>query len=189
MKLLHKWLLATLAGAVTIFVWGGISHMVLFKGVGFSRISDEQRIVTALRASLPGDGLYFIPNIDLRGNPTDEEKTAWEARFRAGPTGLIIYHAAGDTPVSPKKVSVQFLSHLLAAGILSYLLSFTSGSYWKRVWLAGLLGAFGLFAISTIYWNWYGFPNDFFLAQGVDMIVGWSLAGTVIAKIILPARI
>jgi hypothetical protein len=52
-----------------------------------------------------------------------------------------------------------------------------------------LLGAFGLFAISSIYWNWYGFPNAFFLAQGVDMIVGWALAGAVIAKLIPPARI
>jgi hypothetical protein len=47
-----------------------------------------------------------------------------------------------------------------------------------------LLGAFGLFAISSIYWNWYGFPDSFILSQGVDMIVGWSLAGAVIARLI-----
>jgi len=28
-----------------------------------------------------------------------------------------------------------------------------------------------------------------FLAQGVDMVVGWSLAGAVIPKLIPPARI
>jgi hypothetical protein len=50
------------------------------------------------------------------------------------------------------------------------------------------LGAFALFAISSIYWNWYGFPNAFFLAQGVDMVVGWSLAGAVIAKLIPSAQ-
>src|SRR5262249_33904540 len=137
----------------------------------------------------PGDGLYFFPNIDLRGNATAEEQAAWEARFRVGPTGMIVYHAAGDAPVSPTKVTVQFLSHVFAAGILAYFLSIASATYWRRVGLAGLLGAFGLFAISSIYWNWYGFPNAFFLAQGVDMIVGWSLAGAVIAKLIPPARI
>ncbi|HEY3038470.1 MAG TPA: hypothetical protein VGJ66_07015 [Pyrinomonadaceae bacterium] len=187
-KFLYKWLIATVAGAVTFFVWGAFSHLMLLKGVGFNRVSDEARIVSALRTSLPGDGLYFVPSIDLRGSPSKEETAAWEARFRAGPTGMIVYHAAGDAPVSPRKLSVQFLSDLLAAGVLSYVLSLTIAAYWRRVALAGLLGAFGLFAISTIYWNWYGFPNAFFLAQGVDMVVGWSLAGAVIAKLIPSAR-
>jgi hypothetical protein len=40
-------------------------------------------------------------------------------------------------------------------------------------WPVELSGVFGLFA-SSIYWNWYGFPNVFFLAQAVDLIVGWS---------------
>src|SRR5215467_5850581 len=122
MKFLYKWVIATLAGATTMFVWGGISHMVLLKGIGFTRMSNEERIVSTLRTSLPGDGLYFFPSIDLRGNPTREERAAWEARFRAGPTGMVVYHAAGDAPVSPKKVSVQLLSDLLAAGIVTYAL-------------------------------------------------------------------
>jgi hypothetical protein len=189
MKFFRNWMIATLAGAVTIFVWGGISHVVLFKGIGFTRMSNEERIVSTLRTSLPGDGLYFFPSIDLRGSPTAEERAAWEARFRAGPTGMIIYHAAGDAPVSPQKLSVQFLSGLLAAGIVGYVLSLVPGTYWKRVGIAALLGAFGLFAISSIYWNWYGFPDSFILAQGVDMIIGWSLAGAVIAKLVPPARI
>src|SRR5215471_10629904 len=66
MKLRYKWLIATMAGAATMFVWGGVSHMVLPKGVGFSRMPNEERIVSSLRTSLPGDGLYFFPNLDLR---------------------------------------------------------------------------------------------------------------------------
>ena len=185
----YKWLIATILGGVTIFLWGGLSHMVLLKGIGFSRLSNEGQIVSTLRTSLSGDGLYFFPNIDLRGSPTAQEQAAWEARFRAGPTGLIVYHAAGDDPVSPKKLLVQFLSGVFAAGIVSYLLSLTIATYWTRVGVAALLGAFGLFTSSTIYWNWYGFPNGLFLAQGAAMIVGWTLAGAVIAKLTPPARI
>jgi hypothetical protein len=183
-KLFTRWLVATLAGAATIFMWGGLSHMLLMKGAGFSRVSNEEQIVASLRTSLPGDGLYFLPSIDLQGNPSASEQAAWEARFRAGPTGMIIYHAAGDDPVSAKKISVQFVSDLLAAGIVSYLLSLFAASYWRRVCLTGSLGAFGVLTISTIYWNWYGFPNAFFLAQAVDMVVGWALAGAIIAKLI-----
>jgi hypothetical protein len=186
-KSFYRLLIATMAGGATMFAWGGLSHMVLLKGFGFRRMSNEERIVSTLRASLPGDGLYFFPNVDLGGGATAEETAAWEARFRAGPTGMVVYHGAGDAPVSPKKVSVQFLSDVLAAGIVSGVLSLTVVSYWSRVALAGLLGAFGLLAISSIYWNWYWFPNAFFFAQGVDMIVGWSLAGAVIARLV-PGR-
>ncbi len=189
MKLFKKWMIATAAGTVTIFVWGALLHLVLFKGIGFTQMPNEDRIVSTLRASLPGDGLYFFPSIDLRGNPTRAEQAAWEARFRAGPTGMIVYRAAGDAPVSLKKISVQFLSSVVTAGIVSYVLSLAVATYWRRVGLAALLGVFGLFATSTIYWNWYGFPDAFFLAQAVDVIVGWSLAGAVIAKLIPPARI
>ena len=101
---------------------------------------------------------------------------------------MIVYHAAGDEPVSPKKLTVQLLSHVVAAAVVSYVLFIAVSTYWRRVGVAALLGVFALFAIGSIYWNWYGFPNAFFLAQGVDMIVGWSLAGAVIARLIPPAQ-
>src|SRR5262249_35398482 len=97
-----------------------------------------------------------------------------------------IYHAAGDVPVSPKKLSVQLVSDVVAAGGLADLLSLPTASYWERVGLAALFWGFGLFALSSIYLYLYGFPNAFFLPQAVDMIVGWALAGAVIAKLIPP---
>ena len=133
--------------------------------------------------------MYGFPRIDRRGNPTGEEQAAWEARLRAGPTGMLIYHATGDAPVSPTKLSVQFLSAVLAAGMVSSWLSLAIATYWRRIGLTTLLESFILFFIIYIYWNLYGFPNVFLLAQGVDMIVGWSLAGAVIAKRMPPARI
>ena len=81
MKFFYRWLIATLAGAATVFVWGGISHMVLLKGFGFTRMSSEEPIVSALRASLPGDGLYFFPSIELRGNPTRESRPPGKRGF------------------------------------------------------------------------------------------------------------
>lgn len=185
---MRRWVIGTLAGAVTVFVWGAISHMVLFTGIDFTRMPDDERIVSMLRVSLMRNGLYFYPSIGLRGKPTAEEEAAWEGRSRAGPTGIVVYRAAGDAPVSPKKMSVQALSHLLAAGIVSYVFSLTIATYWTCVGVAALLGVFGLFAISSIYWNWYGFPNAFFVAQAVDVIGGWSLATAVTARIVPAAR-
>jgi hypothetical protein len=49
-----------------------------------------------------------------------------------------IYHAADDTPVSPKKLTVQFLRTVRAAGIVSYLLSVAMATDWRRGGLAAL---------------------------------------------------
>ncbi len=53
MKFLNKFLIATLAGAATLFVWGGISHMVLLKGIGFTHMLNEERtsVITAKAAN------------------------------------------------------------------------------------------------------------------------------------------
>src|SRR5579863_4973325 len=91
---------AWLAGTLLIYLWGALSHMVLLKGAGFSRIPDDQRTVTALEGLLDADGLYFFPSPDFSGRATPDEKAAFERRFRAGPTGMIVYHPAGSSPVS-----------------------------------------------------------------------------------------
>lgn len=173
---------AALLGAVTMFVWGAASHRVLLDGAGYSRLPDEAAVVASLRGALPEDGLYFFPSPDFSGRETPEQKAAWEARFRAGPTGMLVYHRAGGSPVSPGKLGLQLLGDVLAAAIAAYVLSRVAAPYWQRVGVVGLLGAFSCLTVSALYWNWYGFPTAFFLAQCVDKVVGWGLAGAVMAR-------
>ena len=42
--------------------------------------------------------------------------------------------------------------------------------------LAGAAGVFSWASIEIAYWNWYGFPAAFVLAELIDQVVGWSLA-------------
>jgi hypothetical protein len=138
-QFVYTWLMATRAGAATMCVWGGIAHMVLLKDIGFTRMTNEERIVSTLCTSLPAEGVSFVPRSDRRGNLTGEEQAAWEARLRAGPTGMRIYHAADDAPVSPTKLPVQVLSAVLAASLVSSVLCLAIATSWRRVGLAALL--------------------------------------------------
>ena len=62
---LKRVLLAVLAGAVVMFVWGAASHLLLFKGTGFSRLPNQDRVLAELRAM---DGDEWLANIsDPRG--------------------------------------------------------------------------------------------------------------------------
>jgi hypothetical protein len=183
----RRLLVAWLAGTLLIYVWGALSHMVLMKGAGFSRMPDEQRVVTALQGSLEADGLYLFPGPDFSGSATPEETADWERRFLAGPTGMIVYHPAGSSAVSGRKLGVQLLADMIAAAIAVLLGQRARGSVLRRASTVGLLGVFAVASVATIFWNWYGFPHAFFVAQCVDMIVGWSLTGVAIAAI-MPTR-
>ncbi|HXU11392.1 MAG TPA: hypothetical protein VN898_05460 [Candidatus Binatia bacterium] len=58
--------------------------------------------------------------------------------------------------------------------------------YWPRVLAVALLGVFAWLSLSVSYWNWYGFPASFILAEGIDQAVGWTLGGLAIARIVPP---
>jgi hypothetical protein len=51
------------------------------------------------------------------------------------------------------------------------------------------MGVFGFVSVLVSYWNWYGLPTDFIMGAALDEIIGWFLAGGVLAAIVRPAKI
>jgi hypothetical protein len=174
--------LATLLGGIALFVWAAFSHSVLLIGAGFSPLPEEDKIVSALKSSIKEKGLYFFPGKDFR-HSTSEQEATWLEKFRTGPAGMIIYRPLGGEPFSPSKLLIQLLASFVTAGIISFVVSLMTARYWERVAATTLLGLLACSAVSIIYWNWYEYPTSFFVAQIVDQVVGFFLAGLVIAKI------
>jgi hypothetical protein len=173
--------LAALIGSVVLFLWSGLSHSILLIGVGFDPLPEEEQIVKTLRGSIKEKGLYFFPGRDFR-HSTPEQEAAWLEKHRTGPTGLLIYRPVGGEPFSPNKLLIQLLASFVTALIISYVVSLMAAPYWEHVVAVTLLGLIGCSAVSIIYWNWYEFPTSFFVAQIVDQVVGFFLAGLLIAK-------
>jgi hypothetical protein len=113
-----------------------------------------------------------------RGTHGPRELRMFEARFRRGPTGMILFHPSGGAPVSGSKLALQFTSELLASVLLAYLLSWLAAPPLVRALAPAAMGAFACLSVSALYWNWYGFPTPFFLAQCADKVIGWALAGS-----------
>lgn len=182
---MKKILLAGLAGGFIVFVWGAVSHMILPLGdMGMKTMPNEEAVITSMKESLRESGLYFFPGAENHRNLTEQERKAWEAKFMAGPTGLLIYKADGSHPLSPKQLLTELATNILAALIAAFILSQTSVSFAARVVCVLLLGLFAWFSISASYWNWYNFPGDFTAAEGLDQVVGWFLAGLAMAAIV-----
>ncbi len=179
-------LLAGLAGAVAMFVWTSIAHMVTPLGsTGFSQIPNEAPVLSAMQSSI-GDhaGLYFFPWVDPK-DPKAMEKSA--ELMKTNPSGMILYKGPGAsadmTPMLVKEFAKEFVQALIAAFLLSLTMLVT---YVSRVGFVVLIGVSAAIATNVSYWVWYGFPFDYTCAQLIIEMVSALAAGLAIAAVLRP---
>ena len=96
----------------------------------------------------------------------------------------MVYRPHGGKPLSPKLFGIELLSNIAACWVAAMILTRVAGGYGARVWAVTLMGLFGWLAISISYWNWYGFPGSYTMAEGIDQVAGAFFAGLVLAGII-----
>jgi len=175
---------AVVLGTLIMFIWGGFSHLVLFIGTGFTPLPNENKVIETLKSSIPEQGLYFFPGKDFRKKYTEKEESEFMNKFQFGPVGMLIYRPIGGSPLSPKKLLTQLVSNFLSSLAAAFVASLLLATYWKRVITITLLGGLACISVGMIYWNWYEFPTSFFIAQCIDLLVCFFIAGLVIAKIV-----
>ena len=181
-------ILGGFAAGIVFFIWGAIAHTVLPIGeMGFATLQNEDAVLATMRASITEPGLYFIPGYDMNREVTDEEKAAWEQKYQAGPTGLLVYSPDGRDPKMVGQLVAQLITDIVSALILAFLLSLTALTFGKRVGFALLAGLFAWIAVSMPLWTWYGFPGAYVIGGLIELAVGWTLAGLVLGAIVKPA--
>jgi hypothetical protein len=187
---MKKVLLAGILGGVIAFVWSAVVHMNPLTGtMGLSMMNEkEDTVMTALKDNVQQPGLYFFPGMDMARHLTKEQEAAWTAKYKAGPSGLLLLQPKGGEPMTTSQLVVEFLSTLLCALIAGFILASTVGSFGRRVAIVMSLGLFAWLAISVSQWNWYAFPLAFVALDAIDQMIGWLLAGLLMAKMIKPAN-
>ena len=189
-------LIAGLVGGIIVFVWGAVAHMATPLGeAGLSQMNGpaEESVLLSMKASIDRPGLYFFPGMPggELGHGADtsaEQQAAWEAKVKAGPTGLLLYNPAGSQPMSPRQLGVEFACNIAAALLGAVLAANLAGGYLRRVMLVTLIGPVAWLSLEVSYWNWYGFPGAFVLAELAMETIGWLLSGLAIAAIARPRR-
>ncbi len=168
-------LMAGVLAGVAVFLWGMVSHMALPLGeAGISKLPAEAEVLAVLAAEVPEGGLYLFP--------AEEDPAKWEEAYRTKPHGLLVMAPAGEPLAFARRLTVELATNLVG-GLLVALL-FAAGLPATVTWRSGLvagavLGCFATVAIDLSYANWYGFPAAYALAQLVDQVAGWALAGAV----------
>ncbi len=192
-------ILGGVLGGIALFVWGALSHMVFQLGdVGIQSLPSEEAALPALRTAVKEPGLYFFPGVDMkamRALPKEQAEAAnkaWTEKWKAGPRGLLIVHpeATSAEPMGGGTLGRQFGTDVCACLLVAFLLSQLSirSRYSCRVGVAATVGFLSAWVICVPYWNWYGFPGNFVLAQIADRTIGFTLAGLAMAAIVNPSK-
>ena len=181
-------------GGIVLFLWQSVSHLVLPLGdVGIKRIGNEDAVIAALRENISQPGFYFFPAADTPPGMSKEQKQEAmrkaEEKYRTGPNGILIYHPRGGEALSPKQLLTQLGVDIVALLVGAFLLAQASGlaGFGARVLFVALLGLLPTLVVNLPYWNWYGFPADYTLAQLADHVIGFFVAGLVLAGLVKPS--
>jgi hypothetical protein len=175
-------LLAGVVGGFALFFWGGLSHMVLGLGeAGMKYLPQQQPVMQTLQASVPQQGFYMFPQGDKAGSlPADQ---------MGGPHGLLIYHPTGASGMLPMQLVNEAILDIILAILAAFLLSKAPGldGYAARVGFIVVLGLIPAFMTHIQYWNWYGFPSTYIVANIFDNVVGFVIVGLCAAAFVKPS--
>jgi hypothetical protein len=184
-------LLAGLLGAIAMFVWSAIAHMMLPLGhAGIKELPNESVVLDAMKTAV-GDkgGLYLFPGLGVGDNPTkqqeEEAMKSYGEKLANNPSGLLMYHPAGSRPmVMGKWLTVEFLKQLLVSILAVFLLAQTRiATYGGRVGFVFVVGLVAAITTNVSYWNWYGFPRAYTAPYMTIEIVGFLCAGLAAALV------
>jgi hypothetical protein len=174
---------AALFGAIVMFLWQFVSHMVLPIGVmGFRAPQNENVVLQAAASGLPSTGVYLLPYLapDKMKDPAAVQ--AWTAQAQKNPSMFVVVGPSNTmaTDMAPELIK-QFITNLLGALLVAFVLAATSWSFGMRVLGALTFGIFGWLLNIVPMWNWYRFPADYMIGNLLDQGIGWLLAGIAMA--------
>jgi hypothetical protein len=184
-------LLAGIFGGLTLFVWMYVAHELLGLGeMGVGEIPNEAVVLSAMRGAIPEAGFYIFPGVGLGPKPTREQRNAampeYMKKYEQSPHGVLIYHpASGPFPFGAalgREFALNVLQALLAAWLVAYAAS--GRGYSARVGVVVVAGVLAAISTNVEYWTWYQFPGNYVAGYMTTQIVGFVLAGFVIAAFV-----
>jgi hypothetical protein len=182
-------LLGGILGGLALFMWLGLSWAVLeIHTPALHSIPDEESALSRLKGAGLEHAVYIYPGMP----PAHGDKAvmeAYNARAKAGPViPFMVYLPQGYEPMDPR-VMLRGLTYCIFAGLFVTFVILTAQRprYLTRVGLAVCFGAVVALCGPLTFGNFFFFPTEFVWPEVLDQLVGWFLAGLVIAAFTRPS--
>jgi hypothetical protein len=171
--MMKKLLLGAILGGLTAFLWSSVSwELIGWHEKAMFSFPNEDAVAAAISSPPLQSGVYLLPS--------DVDK------MQKGPIMFAAVRSVGFGSF-PRALSIQLLSLMLAAFLLTWLLLQTTGlSYARRVSFLAVAGLAASVIVDLPNWNWWGFSGVYTAVNLADFTLTWLLAGLVIAKVAKP---
>jgi hypothetical protein len=176
--------IAALLGAIVVFLWQFLAHMVLPIGeMGFRQPANEDVVLQAVTTGLPEPGIYYLPTIAPDKMNDEATVKAWAEKSQKNPYVFAVVNTplTGDPMSMAPQLTKQFITNLIAALLATFVLAATAWTFGARVIGALAFGVFGWLMNIVPQLNWYRFPGDFMVGNLLEQGIGWLLGGVAIA--------
>ena len=169
-------LLAAILGGIVLFAWSSISWMALpWHMATLHSFRDDKAVMDAIKANAPQSGIYVMP---IGDTPENQQRMMDGPQVfssvRLGPLGSM-------GPLMARQWLIQVVAALIAALLLQMAGPMTYGR--RVLFLVGIAAVVAV-AGHLPQWNWWSFSTAFTLAEIADLLIGWTLAGLVMARIV-----
>lgn len=176
-------LIAGVLGAIVLFGWGFVAHMLLPIGeMGMHMPQNEDVVLEGIKTGLPTPGIYMLPSLDPEKWGDEAAMKPFVEKAKANPFAYVVVapSPADPTTMTPQLVK-QFGSDFIGSLLVAWLLAATAWGFGTRVLGAAGMGVFAWVATIVPMWNWYRFPTDYLIGGFIEQGVGWLLGGIAIA--------
>lgn len=164
-------LIGGILGGLILFIWSAVSWMALpWHHASFQKFDQEKVVEIVIQSNAIRKGIYLLPH----------------ERAAEGPFAFVVMSPKGWGSM-PLHMAFGLLIQITGAMLVTAALVLVKKPTASFVEKFGFVLLFALAAgvvCELPYGNWWGFPMDFILLAFADLLIGWTLAGLAIAKVI-----
>jgi len=176
--------LAALAGAFAMFIWGFVVWTVIPLRTT-ETFKSEGSVAAAINHGAAKSGVYFIPHDPGTTDKTSSEYKKFVTDHEEGPLAMVVVRKDGAPAMHwtsfVKGYGVMLLACLIVALMISEIgikLAF------NRVLFCTLIGAVVAVHADGSNWAWFYYPTDWTILAHVDRAAAWTVAGLAMAPLL-----
>ena len=180
-----KLIKSALIGGITVFIWSMLSWMIFpWHAQAYYQFTDEAEVAKVIKENALESGVYILPNTSHYSNntPTKEIRKAEEI-LKTGPFVFASIKLGGMQKMGITTLMISLCSYILAAAVISWMLLQTQGlRFLEKAFFVTMIGLLAAILGILPAWNWWHFSTAYTLITCLDLVIGWALAGLLMAK-------
>ncbi len=183
---MFKVLIAAILGGIVFFAWNSFSWIVLpWHEQTVKHFANEKIVAETLTSNANKGGIYLLPK-DHGSDSTDPASNVSndEMAKQRDPESFAFISLQPEGMQRSMAVSMKLalVNSIVVSILIVILLSSTSElSYMVRVFFVVMTGLIGALLGHVPNWIWWGFDTSYTIVMIADILIGWFLAGLIIA--------